>query len=159
MTTVLATTGPTVFSLRSARSDRGILCGRVLRFGGFKSEAEAFLAGEAGCRLVNEWLTLRKRLPIEEQPRVTAVIDDDGTWRWTDAEGQTTARVVRLGDDPDGDDCGDWLVENDYGLEYTLPSGLFAAVTLHLANLICEAMMGPTNADANEPLAMGSLKS
>ena len=156
MTTSLATTGPTIFSLRSARSDRGVLRGRLLRFGGFVSEAEALRAGEAGCRLLNEWLTLRKQLPIDERPRVTAVVGDDGAHRWTAPGGQTMARVVRPGDGPVADGWEDCLAESDYGLEYILPGELFAAVTLHLGNLIYEAMMHPTSADVDEALATSS---
>ena len=159
MTASLATTGPTVFSLRSARSDRGLLRGRLLRFGGFKSEAEAFRAGEAGCRLLNEWLTLRKRLPLEERPPVTAVMDGEDTQLWTDPGGQTMARVVRPGDDPAGDDWEGCLAENDHGLEFILPGGLFAAVALHLANLIYEAMMGATSADPDEAPTTSSVQS
>jgi hypothetical protein len=158
MTTSFATTGPTVFSLRNARSDRGLLRGRLLHFGGFTSEAEAFRAGEAGCRLLTEWLTVRKRLPIDERPRATAVIGDDGIQRWTDPGGQTMARIVRPGDDPGGDDSEGCPAKGHYGVQYILPGGLFAAVALHLANLIYEAMMGPTSADADQPLARGSVQ-
>jgi hypothetical protein len=157
MGTSMATTGPTVFTLRSARSDVGVIRGRELRFGGFKSATDAFRAGEAGCRLLHEWLTLRKRLPIDERPQITAVIDDEGTHRWTDPAGETMARVVRPTDAVDGDWEG-CLARSDYRLEFILPDGLFAAVALHLANLIYEAMTGPRTVDADEAPAVSSVQ-
>jgi hypothetical protein len=68
------------------------------------------------------------------------------------------ARVVRP-DDAIEDDWEGCLAESDYGLKFILPDGLFAAVALHLSNLVYEAMTGPRSAGAAEVPAMSSVQS
>ena len=98
-------------------------------------------------------------LPIEILPPTRERDEHHLGQLWTDSRGQTIAQIVRPGDDREGDDWEGCLAENDYGLEFMLPDGLFAAVALHLANLIYEEMIGVTSANLDEALTTSPVQS